>query len=328
VLVLAVIAGAGHLSAFANWDGAWYGSIVQHGYEYAPDGRQHNAAFFPLLPLLAWPLVHAGMPWPLAAALIVNAAFLAALFVVRALSRKHYDEETARWCVMLACVLPPSLFCSVAYPQSVFLLASAAALYLFERDRFVAGGSAGAFASVASPLGIPLLVAMMGDALARRRALAFAGAAIALCGIGGFVLYCQQRFGDPLAFVHAQHGWRTGFGFDVSAWHSILTSLSTLDGFRQNVMMLLVPLGVLAVIFEGRRLGRLMTIYALCALGVLLFSGTPFSVDRNAYAIAPVLIGIAAILRRVPIAGYPVLAVSLVLLIVDAGRFARFEWVA
>lgn len=329
LLVLGVLLTNGHAGSLANWDGAWYGSVALHGYEFAADGRQHNVAFFPLLPLLGMLFVRAGVPWPIAAAVLANGAFLAALAILHRIAKRRYDGVTANWCVALACVLPPSLFCSVAYPQSLFLLCSAAALYLCDRNRYPAAGITGALASAASPLGAALASAMLVDGVVRRRALAIAAGALAFAGLGAFAIYCAFRFGDALAFVHAQRGWRSGFGFDLHAWRAIVQSLATFDGLRQNVMVvLLVPFGALAVIAQSRRLGRLMTLYALLALAMLVLSGTPFSVDRNAYAIAPLLVAFGAILRRVPPAGYVVLALFAVLLVIDAGRFARFEWVA
>lgn len=328
VLILAILLSAGHAASLATWDGAWYGSIVEHGYEFVADGKQHNAAFFPLLPVLAWPLVHAGAAWPVAAALLANIAFLGALIVLYRIARSRYDETAACWCVATASLLPPSLFCSVAYPQSLFLFFSALALLTFSQGRYAAGGLAAALSSAASALGIPLAAAMLVDALFRRRVATVVWASIGFAGVVAFAIYCWIRLGDALAFVHAQHAWRHGFGFDAAAWKGIVQSLLTLDGFRQNAAMLLVPLGLVAVLVESRKLGRVMTLYALFTLALLILSGTPFSVDRNAYAIAPLLVALGALLRRVPPVGYVVLAISAILLVVDAGRFAHFQWVA
>jgi hypothetical protein len=328
LLVVAVILGAGHPASFANWDGAWYGSIVAHGYEYALDGKQHNVAFFPLLPLLAWPLVRGGAQWPVAAAALANVAFLGALLLLYRAARARYDDTAARWCVAFACLLPPSLFCSVAYPQSLYLLCSVFALAMFDRSRFVAGGIGAALASAASALGVPLVAALVLEGALRRRWPVAVAGAIGFAGIGAFMLYAQVHFGDALAFVHAQRAWRHGFGLDLPAWQATFASLLTLAGIRQNLSMLLVPLGIVAVVIESPRLGRTMTLYALLALAMLAFSGTPFSVDRNAYAVAPVLIAGGAILRRIPPIGYAVLALCALVLVIDAGRFAHFQWVA
>ena len=99
LLVVAVMLSSGHAGVFANWDGAWYGSIAQHGYGYAKIGAQRDIAYFPLYPMLAWVVMRAGIGWPLAGVLVNNAAFLAALFVIYNLTRQHWNVATARWCV-------------------------------------------------------------------------------------------------------------------------------------------------------------------------------------------------------------------------------------
>ncbi len=329
LLVVGIILSYGPPGAFANWDGAWYGSILMHGYEYAPDGRQHNVAFFPLFPLVAAPFTAGGLPWPVVAAVLANVLFFAAIVVLYRLAARRYDAAVAKWSIAVACLLPPSLFCSVAYPQSLFLLCSAGALYLWDRSNFTLAGCAGALASAATPLGIPLACAMVLNGIVQRRASAIVAGVIASCGIAAFALYCALHFGDAVAFIHAQRGWRSGFGIDVHAWRAIFASLLTVDGVRQNIMVvILVPLGIVAVVAQAKNLGPLMSLYALFALAMLVFSGTPFSVDREAYALAPLLIAYGATLRRVPAAGYVVLALCALLLVVDSGRFARFEWVA
>jgi Mannosyltransferase (PIG-V) len=329
LMVLGILLSGGGPAALAHWDGAWYGSVALQGYAFSADGAEHNVAFFPLLPLVALPLVRIGVPWPIAASAISNVAFLGALVLLHRIAARRYEAITANWCVVLACLLPPSLFCSVAYPQSLFLLCSAAALDLYEGKRYVGSGCAGALASAASPVGIPLACSMLINGVLARRAIVIAGAVLAFVGVGAFALFCALRFGDALAFVHAQRAWRSGFGIDLHAWRSIALSLVALDGVRQNIVtVLLVPLGALATLFEARRLGRLMTLFAFFALAVFVFSGTPLSVDRNAYTVVPLLVAFGAILRRVPPAGYVVLALSALLLVIDCGRFARFEWVA
>lgn len=317
------------IEALANWDGAWYRSIVIDGYSFAADGHQHNVAFFPLFSLVVWPLLKIGLAWPIAGALVANFSFLGALAAIHALAVHCFDKISARWCVATAALLAPSLFSSLTYPQSLYMLFSGCALLLVLRGRSIAGGLLGALASATSGLGIALAVALVVDAVVRRRGVAAViGGVVAFTGVACFAAFCWLRFGDPLAFLHAQAAWRHGWGLDGAAWVSILRSLRTVEGLRHNVMSLLVPLGAVAIVWYRRQLGPTMVAYGLIALAVLLFSGTPFSVDRNAYAVLPVLLAIGAALRRLPFAGYAVLALSAALLAVDASAFARFEWVS
>lgn len=329
IVAVAFVSSTGHpVAALSHWDGAWYASIANHGYSYARDGARYNVAFFPLFPLLVRPLLSLGIGWPLAAAFISNAAFFGTLVVLADFARTRYDERTARWCVAFAALLPPSLFCSVDYPQSLFMLASGAALFLAARRRWLYAGIAGAFASASSGLGIALVAAFVAAGIATRDRKAVLAGALAAAGVGAFVAYCAWRFGDPLAFVRAQAAWRHAAGFDLTAWRRIILSLATIQGIRQNAMMLLVPLGAAAVALNARALGALPATFALVGIAVLAFAGTPFSVDRNTYALVPVVIAIGACARRVQPAGYVALAACALLLAIDASRFARFEWVA
>jgi hypothetical protein len=330
VVFVAFLFASNHpLASTGNWDGAWYGSIAQHGYGFAQHGEQHDAAYFPLYPLLASLLLRIGIGWPLAGVLLNNAAFLGALFVLYTIARSKWDITTARWCVAVACTLSPSLFASNAYREGLYLFLSALALWWTLRGARFAGGLAGAAASATSSLGIALALALVTEAIVQRRgARAIACSALAFAGLGFFALFCFLRFGDALAFVHAAHGWRAG-GIDIGAWLRVLASLSTPQGFRQNIMVVvLVPLAGLAILMQRNALGMLLTVYGVLAIALIFVAGEPISADRYAYAAIPVLIAVAHVLLRGPVAGAAALIASLGLLAYDTVQFARFYWVA
>ncbi len=329
VLLIIALSVPHPVQALANWDGAWYRSIVVDGYSFAADGHQHNVAFFPIFSLVVWPLLKLGVAWPIAGALVANLAFLGALLAIHALALRCFDKVTARWCVATAALLAPSLFSSLTYPQSLYMLLSGGALLLVLQRRSILGGAVAGIASATSGLGIVLALACVLDAAWHRRgALALLGGVLAFAGVACLSIFCWLRFGDALAFLHAQAAWRHGYGFDWAAWLEVLRHLQTLGGIRNYAMTLLVPLGAVAIVWHRRALGSLLVAYGLIALAVLAFSGTPFSVDRNAYAVIPVLLAVGASLRRVPALGYAALAASAALLAIDAGTFARFEWVS
>jgi Mannosyltransferase (PIG-V) len=323
------VAGAHPLASAGNWDGAWYGSIAQHGYGYAQIGTQRDIAFFPLFPMLASLVLRIGIGWPLAGVLVNNAAFFGALVLLHRIASKRWNIATARWCIAFACACPLSLFASVAYREGVYLFFSALALWFALRSQRFAGGLAGAAASAASAIGIALAGALVIDALVHRRSLRdVASAALAFAGIGGFILFCYLRFGDPLAFAHAEHGWRTG-GIDLGAWLRVIDSLRTWNGLRANLMVIvLVPLAAIAVVVQRKALGTLLALYGVLAIALILLAGEPISADRYAFAVVPVLLAYGRILQRVPAAGAAGLAFLLYLLAYDASLFARFHWVA
>ena len=330
LLIVAVfaIASPHPIDSMNNWDGAWYGSIAWHGYGYAHLGAQRDVAFFPLFPFSIGAIARTGVPWQLAAVVLNNAAFLGALLLMWNVARARWDGATARWCVAFACACPMTLFASVGYPEACYLLASALALFFALRHRGLPAALWGAAATATSAIGLALACALIGDALVRRRWRRAGVALLSLTGIGAFVLLCWRQFGDPLAFVHAQHAWRSAFGFDAPAWANVLRSLTTRDGSTLNVMtIVLVPFGAVAVFVQRRALGPVMTAYAVIALALILFSGEPISAARKAYSVLPVLLALGRALARTPRLGVPALGLCLVLLVQDADAFAHFRWV-
>ena len=211
------VAGAHPLASAGNWDGAWYGgSIAQHGYGYAQIGTQRDIAFFPLFPMLASLVLRIGIGWPLAGVLVNNAAFFGALACSTA-SRANGGNKSRRRAGWSHSLAPGHL--AVREPRasrgaSIGFSARSRCGLRFDRNALPAAWRAAA--SAASAIGIALAGALVIDALVHRRSLRdVASAALAFAGIGGFILFCYLRFGDPLAFAHAEHGWRTG-GIDLA----------------------------------------------------------------------------------------------------------------
>ena len=207
VAALAIAAPHAGIAALGNWDGAWYGSVVERGYEYGADGAQHNVAFFPLLPLLSSSLVHVGVPWPIAGVVLNNAAFLIFLFVLFAYSRERLGGHGAKWAVLVACVLPLSLFCSAAYSEGLFMLTSCLALLAYQRGQYLNAGIAATAASATRPFGAALAVALVIAAILERRSLHdIVLSSFGFLGIGGFAMFCAWRFHDPIAFMQPRAG--------------------------------------------------------------------------------------------------------------------------
>ncbi|HEV2061475.1 MAG TPA: mannosyltransferase family protein, partial [Solirubrobacteraceae bacterium] len=109
--------GAGPL---ARWDSVWFLEIARDGYD-----RAHDAAFFPLYPLL----VRLGGGSVLAGAVLSLACFAAALWLLHRLVALDFGERVARLCVLLVAVFPGAFFFSAVYSESLFLLLSVAAVY-------------------------------------------------------------------------------------------------------------------------------------------------------------------------------------------------------
>lgn len=253
----------GHLASF---DGAWFGAIATSGYQYEPDHAAHNIAFFPLYPMAVWLVWRAGVPVDLASLLVSNFAFVAALLVAFVWVRRRCNTATARWTIVTLCCCPLSLFASAGYSESLFLFVSSTALLGSERMRFGVAALFGALASATRLIGIALIPAFLLTALIDpKRRSAWLPALGTAAGVGAFSAYCAARFGDPLAFVHAQSAWRqAGPRFDMADWqflvvHGITASL----GWHALALA-----GAVVLWLAGRRLPLpLQLVPALCIAG-------------------------------------------------------------
>ncbi len=326
MILAGLFVGAGHaaVAPFGNWDGAWYGSIAQHGYEFARDGQKHSTAFFPLFPLLSAGLLHFGIGWPLAGVIINALSFLGTCLLLG----RMLKGNLARWSIVILCCLPQSLFASVAYAEGLFLFLTTLSLWLHQRRFFALSSIAAGTAALTRPLGIALAIALPLCALRKRRNAR--DVFVSMIGLGIFCLYpayCFVRFGDALAFVHAQTGWRSISGFDPSGWIGLARGAffgNHRDWFSLGFLFIALP----SVIAYRKALGKVVVTYALLSVGIVFFAGTPFSVDRILYAVIPLILGLAYLARHRPVFGYSIAIVGIVLLAMDAARFAQFQWTA
>lgn len=295
--------GVGHLLAsWYQWDGQWYVAIATHGYA-APE----ITAFFPLYPLLvaifSAPFgAHAAYP---VALLVSNAAFLGALFALRALVGARWGEAVAGRAVLYLAVFPTALYTFAPYNESLFLLWSIGCFLALERRRWALAGVLGTLAVLTRAAGILLLVPFAVEwwlaarsghdgadepgpsrwmrlrlALTHITPVAWRRAAWALllpAALGLYSLYCALTFGDWLAWVHAQAHWNR---FSAWPWESVWLQLVGLAraapaSFYQahDLLDLGATLLFIGLLVAGwRRLPRAQSLYLAALLLLALVS--------------------------------------------------------
>ncbi len=212
--------------SFYAWDSIWYHRIVVVGYEFINDGKQYSVAFFPLLPMLTRVIMYFGLPFQMAATLINNAAFLGALIVLYSWVRESHGTSAARWSTAALAWCPYSLYGSVIYTEGLFLLFSTAALRAFDKKQHLWAAIWGILSTATRITGVMLIPAFLFVAWKQRRNVNAYLASLAV-GIGAilFSLYCLIKFGDALAFVHVQKGWRDSTGFAWQGWWNMLMQI-------------------------------------------------------------------------------------------------------
>jgi len=212
----------------ARWDTYWYYSIATQGYHWDPDvfARQ-NAAFFPLLPaLMGAGAALTGLD-PLLIGLLINlAAFTLAMVILYRLAVIDLGGQRARWALILLAVSPFALFFSAVYTESLFLLAMVGVVYAMRTRAWAWACLCGLAAGMLRPHGTLLVLPLAFMAwrprephvTARQRLGAWLAALSPAVGTAIFVSYLQMRFGDGLAFVHAQRAW----GLQLLGQHSVV----------------------------------------------------------------------------------------------------------
>jgi Gpi18-like mannosyltransferase len=204
---------------FWSWDSGHYENIALYGYEYFNDGKEHNIAFFPLFPLLIRALMLLGLPFEVAGILVNNLAFLGALIVLYIWMEERHGNNVARWTTAFLAWCPLSLFGTVIYTEGLFLLCSTAALRAFDRQKYGELVFWGTLTTATRPTALVFLPSLIIAAWWQKRPkIAYLASCSAGLGLLAFAVYCWFDFDDPLAFIHAQKGWRPSFGFDRFGW--------------------------------------------------------------------------------------------------------------
>lgn len=315
---------------FARWDSNWYRIIVEKGYDYAPDGQQHSIAFFPLFPLLVKAVVSLGVPFNVAGTLLNNLAFLGALILLYRWMTQRFGIAVARWSTAVLAWCPYSLFSTIIYTEGVFLLLTTAALWAFDRQRYGLAMIAGALSTATRITAAPLVPAMLYVAWRERRLpMAYLAGLVASMGLILFMGYCAVRFGEPLAFVKVQSGWRERLGFDWMGWLSIFSFGYFGQPPWNGLIKALMLFGGGFLFWKYRKeLPPIALVYGVGAFLLIFLSGSLTSVERYAYGVVTLSMAFGMLLARHWRWGWAVMLYFGVTLGSQAIRIAQKLWVA
>ena len=218
-----------------RWDSGYYLSIVQNGYIFK------STAFFPLYPLLIR-LVSSitGNIWT-SGLWISNFSFLIALFYLYAIAKQEFDENTASRAVFYVAAAPAAFFFSTVYTESIFFLFVVACFYYSRNRKWLFAAIAGALASATRLSGVLVGVFILFEALWQQNIRFVAqpwkleaqfvlikkdvemlpkawkgilASIFATSGLITYMIYLNQKFGDPLAFLHAEKSWNKTISWD------------------------------------------------------------------------------------------------------------------
>ncbi len=293
------------LSVFFQWDAGWYLSIVRDGYSFRP-GEKGNVAFFPLYPLLTrW------LGWligdVITAGFIVSnlACWGAALLLYRLVLLESGDRALSRRAAWLLLIFPTSFYLLTYYTEALFLCCILGCLYACRRGRHVQAALWGGAACFTKELGIvlalPLGLHWLGldwirwrprwSALRDFRWLLYGLLPAVLLG---YMTFLWIRFGDPLAFSHAQAAWERKL---VWPWVTILGG-ARYGLFERILYALFIAIALVGLAgAAARKVPMLYVAYALAMLLTTLSSNLLESSPRLIGIMFPVVWGWAALTR-------------------------------
>jgi hypothetical protein len=189
-----------------SWDANWYQRIAVHGYAALP---QESLRFFPLYPLIGR-ILGAGtwLGTGIALLLIANAAALTAGALLHRFSlTSGADPATARRIVDCFSFAPPAFVLVMGYTEGIAITLALIFMLALLQDRPALAVAAGAFAGLARPTGIalivPALVVWFGAERAaqwrldwRERGVRATVAAAPAVGTATYLLWCQVAMGQ------------------------------------------------------------------------------------------------------------------------------------
>lgn len=299
--------------AWWEWDVGHYLYIAQHGYQ--PDGRSDyfppRTAFFPLWPfllrLVASPFGKSATIYYLVGIVLSSLLFYFSLVLIYHLVQEEFGAGVAKKAIFLLAFSPYSLFFSVGYTESLFLLLMVGAFFFLRCDQWLLAGVCGYLAALTRPTGIVLTVPffilliqrvewrrlLTRDQL-RREALMIGGTLLIPAGLLTYMIYLKFTFGDPLYFARWEH--QEWLRTTTWPWTAIVQSIQALfnpgypfDINFNNLLFVILPLVALAIGWRRIPLHYSLFVLAL-AIGALV---NPVTDPMNTLASIPRYIFVA-----------------------------------
>ena len=210
------------------WDGGWYMSIVEHGYNYSPAlDKQFNVAFFPVAPLvykffrlISFNNSNLYLSLSILFNLILFLLTIAlSLRIVELIINKKLSNTKLILVSMLALALPSNFFISTIYADSILIFCLSACLFFAIKGSLFRASIFAAIASATKSIGLAgfliiltyfilkILESFKTKAPLVKLSVIIPYLLISLSGIIGYSLYLKAEFNEPLAFIKVQKTW-------------------------------------------------------------------------------------------------------------------------
>lgn len=342
---------AANLNQWSRWDGGWYKSVIERGYEFGGSiFKEENIAFFPAFPKIVHAISMLVPLKPFYAGLVLNIVItvanvyiimLLARFLVRKYGAEKHQNRIAILSALVFLLYPASFFFAAFYAESLLVLGTLGAVYFAITKRLWLSVPFMIIATASKVIGAlavaTVAVIVLEQWLAQTRRQPFtliknwAITALGMGGLLGYMLFLWIRFGDPLLFYSIQKAWgRNNEGFFVTEIARIYYAkilepgyFGNKYGYLLNILYMILPFILTAAALYAWR--RYKTYWPLVPgiLAWLVPASTGVLGSLNRYAlIAAALIPFGVMwLYKCPPLLYALIAASGILMIVFATAF-------
>lgn len=314
-----------------RWDTGWFMSVVEQGYFFEA-GRGSNIPFMPLFPMLVWVFSLGRLINPYVVGFLISnvALYYGCVSIWRLTQRRWNSAETSDFSVILVLVSPVSFFLSIFYSESLFLCAVAACLDEAEKERWLPAGLWGMAAALTRNAGfllvLPLLIYFL---IPWRKARQWRNAVwvfLPVLGSALFTLYLWAKFGDPQIYTKAQLFWNRELAWPWLAFqngfHNNFVPSFFRVYFKGAALLAVFMLGLAVAVRARLAWASLMIVWPLLYVSTTLLDSLP----RYLTTVVPYYPIAAAAVQRWPIARYPLLMWSAMMLMLSAALFVNGYW--
>lgn len=329
------------LEMHARWDSAWYFSIVYEGYSFTKKG-QSNVNFFPLYPIAmkvgyeilkpftsSLTLYHS---YVLSGTFIsILSLFLSTLFLYK-LFRLDVDSKTSLLGIFFLLVFPTSYVLTSLYAESLFLLFSVLTFYFARKRQFVLSGISGFLAALSRPIGILLILPVAIELiiyLKKEKEIdnleRFSILLIPL-GLITYMIYLNQKFSTPLAFMESTKTWGRVFNADILTFINRELNFNHASAANMLLELGLLIFGILVSILVLKKERLSYGIWSIVLILIPLASGILVSQPRYTMVVFPLFLTIARISKQNFLFLVYYLMISILLLGLFTVLFVNGHW--
>jgi len=327
----------------SRWDAGFYVSIAEEGYQYR-DVSLPSVPFFPLYPLMMRALGFVIGDVMVAGIIISNVALLLAMIILYRLVCQNEGNPSASRSVWYMLIFPAAFFGVAVYTESLFILCAIGALYFARRGFWELAALFGIAAALTRFTGLIVGVMLLFEWIAQYRGnseeqkpsfVAIVSALIVPLGTIGYMLYLQQAFGDPFAFIKGAAAWERVPQFPLLTlaeqlqvptegwWSAVLAGRVHIDNWIDFSAVLIFFL-IGGILLYRKRWSE--GAYVLSGVFFAFSSGLLMSQRRYMWVLFPAFILLAEWGEN-PIVDKLVTVISLVGLVLFTVLFANGYWV-